>query len=153
MNACLGLWYQKGIIFGVSFWERKKFRKGRWSITFFLLMMIIVILILAVKNKDMLQVRTSSGLSIQKHCATFPCWDVHKHSHTMIRPTFLLAASPEPQQPQVTFPLLFLKMSVMMVTHYIIRYLKKSKWGSWTCSIILLNVSIMPVLISKYKKR
>lgn len=50
-----------------------------------------------------------------------------------------------------TFTLLFLKMSVMMVTHYC--YLKKSKWGTWTCSIILLNVSIMSVLISKYKKR
>lgn len=27
MNVCRGLWYQKGNIFGVSFWERKKNRK------------------------------------------------------------------------------------------------------------------------------
>lgn len=66
--------------------KKKKFRKGRWSITLFFLMMIVVILILAVKNKEMLQVQTCSALSIQKHCTTFLCWDVHKHSHTMIRP-------------------------------------------------------------------
>lgn len=135
--------------------KKKKIRKGRWSITLFFLMMIVVILILAVKNKEMLQVQTSSALSIQKHCTTFLCWDTHTRwfGRGIKPPTLLLAASPEPQPPQVTFPLLFLKMSVMMVTHHNIRYLKKSKWGSWTCSVILLNVSIMPVLISKYKKR
>lgn len=70
----LGCGIKKGLFLESASGKGKKiFRKGRWSITFFLLMMIIVILILAVKNKDMLQVRTSSGLSIQKHCATFPC--------------------------------------------------------------------------------
>lgn len=45
---------------------------------------------------------------------------------------------------------LFLKLSVLMVTHHFALYLEKSKWGTWTCSIILQSGSVMP--FCKYKK-
>lgn len=40
---------------------------------------------------------------------------------------------------------------VTTVTHYQMR--KRRKWGTWTCSIILLNVSIVPVLISRFSDK
>lgn len=50
----------------------------------------------------------------------------------------------------LTLTALFLKLSVLMVTHHFTLYLEKSKWGTWTCSIILQNSSVMP--FCKYKK-
>lgn len=148
MNVCLGLWYQKGNIFGVSFWEGKK-KRGQMEYYFFF--SYIDRLTTCNFDTNCRKFRKCNFFSFlisnstKRDVKTMICRGIHSMIRRFstvkegwVRSNDLYRTQSSSEQLWMT--------SVAMVTFY--RYLKQSKWGTWTCCIILLNV-MRPALISR----
>lgn len=114
---CLGLWYQEGNIFGVSFWERRKTERVDGVLYFFLKLINFTSC-----NFDTGSINYTNVIGANMLSAAYPSCLAIK-----LQLCYRRMSSVTPMNDS-TFTPLFLKMSVMLVTHWC--YLKKSKLGT-----------------------